>query len=35
MQLLIQEIENLRADLKNSVEELKKAGYERAKAEYT
>lgn len=35
MQLLIQEIENLRADLKNSVDELKKAGYERAKAEYT
>lgn len=35
MQLLIQEIENLRADLKNSIYELKKAGYERAKAEYT
>lgn len=35
MRLLIQEIENLRADLKNSIDELKKAGYERVKAEYT
>lgn len=35
MQLLIAEIEKLRKDLNNSVTELNKAGYEKAKSEYT
>lgn len=35
MQLLIAEIDNLRKDLNNAIGELKKAGYEKAKAEYT
>lgn len=35
MQMLITEIENLREDLNNIIGDLKKAGYEKAKSEYT
>ena len=35
MQILITEIERLRKELNNIVGELSKAGYEKAKAEYT
>lgn len=34
MQILITEIERLRKDLNNIIEELKKAGYTKAKTEY-
>lgn len=34
MQILIGEIERLRKDLNNSIVELQKAGYEKAKTEY-
>lgn len=34
MQILISEIESMRNELKNTIRELEKAGYERAKAEY-
>lgn len=35
MQILINEIERLRKDLNNIIGELKRTGYEKAKAEYT
>lgn len=35
MQILVNEIERLRKDLNNTIGELNKAGYEKAKAEYT
>ncbi len=35
MQILITEIERLRKDLNNTVGELQKAGYKKAKTEYT
>lgn len=35
MQILINEIERLRKDLNNTIGELKRAGYQKAKAEYT
>ena len=34
MQLLINEIENMRIDLNNTIKELRKTGYDKAKAEY-
>ncbi|WFA10353.1 hypothetical protein [Tissierella sp. Yu-01] len=35
MQILIAEIENMRKELNSTIIELNKAGYEKAKAEYT
>lgn len=35
MQLLIQEIEDMRKELNSTITELKKAGYDKAKHEYT
>lgn len=35
MQILINEMTRLRKELNNIIEELKKAGYDKAKAEYT
>lgn len=35
MQILIGEIERLRKELNNTINKLQKAGYEKAKAEYT
>lgn len=34
MQLLINEIENMRMDLNNTIKTLRKTGYDKAKAEY-